>query len=168
MDGVNRRLDAALGPHQRVGQVTGPASASVMPGPLVLDLIAALVESGAPPAASLRGVGDVLSELGDPRGEKLLRLGDLISGPLPESEDAINDSTIAALTEALTLAARSGLPPSALIRRAATEERRRQAAARSAAVHRLEVLLVIPGAACLLPAFVLLGIVPLVIRLVAG
>jgi tight adherence protein B len=139
-----------------------------MPGPLVLDLIAALVESGAPPAAALRGVGGVLADLGDLRGENLLRLGDLVSGPLPDSEDTTTDSTIAALNEALTLAARSGLPPSALIRRAATEERRRQAAARSAAVHRLEVLLVIPGAACLLPAFVLLGIAPLVIRLIGG
>jgi hypothetical protein len=165
---MNRRLDAVLSPHQRLGQAGGPATASVMPGPLVLDLIAALVESGAPPATSLRGVGGVLAELGDSRGEKLLRLGDLVSGPPPESEDVASDNTIAALAEALTLAARSGLPPSALIRRAATEERRRQAAARSAAVHRLEVLLVIPGAACLLPAFVLLGVAPLVIRLVAG
>lgn len=139
-----------------------------MPGPLVLDLIAALVESGAPPAAALRGAGAVLADLGDSRGEKLLRLADLVSGPLAEQETATADGTIAALAEALTLAARSGLPPSALIRRAATEERRRQAAARSAAIHRLEVLLVIPGAACLLPAFVLLGIAPLVIRLVAG
>nr|WP_269327108.1 type II secretion system F family protein [Kineosporia mesophila] len=141
-----------------------------MPGPLVLDLIAALVESGAPPAAALRGAGAVLAELGDPRGEKLLRLSDLVTGPIPEPEPGSPepDGVTAALTEALTLAARSGLPPSALIRRAATEERRRQATARAAAIHRLEVLLVIPGAVCLLPAFVLLGIAPLVIRLVAG
>lgn len=98
----------------------------------------------------------------------MLRLSDLVTGPLPDPELTENDSTTAALTEALTLAARSGLPPSALIRRAATEERRRQAAARAKAIQRLEVLLVIPGAVCLLPAFVLLGIVPLVIRLVSG
>ena len=148
----------------------GPAVPAVaaMPGPLVLDLIAALVESGAPPTAALREAGGVLAELGDPRGTELLRLGDLVTGPLPDHGTFGSDSTAAALTEALALAARSGLPPSALIRRAATEERRRQAAARAAAIHRLEVLLVIPGAVCLLPAFVLLGIVPLVIRLVTG
>ncbi|GAB6900360.1 hypothetical protein JCM9957A_34500 [Kineosporia succinea] len=134
----------------------------------MLDLIAALMESGAPPTSALHGAGEVLAELGDPRGEKLLRLGDLINDPLPGPDGAAADSTTAALAEALTLAARSGLPPSALIRRAAVEERRRLAATRAVAVHRLEVLIVIPGAVCLLPAFVLLGIMPLVIRMVAG
>jgi tight adherence protein B len=70
--------------------------------------------------------------------------------------------------EALALAARSGLPPTALIRRSATEERRRQAAAQLRAVRRLEVLLVIPAGLCLLPAFVLLGIVPVVLDLILG
>ena len=69
---------------------------------------------------------------------------------------------------ALTLAARSGLPPTALLRRVAEEERRRLASAQLKAIRRLEVLLVIPAGLCLLPAFVLLGIVPLVIRLIAG
>ncbi|GLY14186.1 hypothetical protein Kisp01_12020 [Kineosporia sp. NBRC 101677] len=139
-----------------------------MPGPLVLDLIASLIESGAPPAVALRDAGSVLADLDDPRGETLLRLGDLVHAPLIDPDSPETDHTTAALTEALTLAARSGLPPSALIRRAAAEERRRQAAARAVAIHRLEVLLVIPGAVCLLPAFVLLGIVPLVIRLFSG
>ncbi|GLY31083.1 hypothetical protein [Kineosporia sp. NBRC 101731] len=162
------RLDRALRPHRRSAESPAGPVAAVMPGPLVLDLIAALVESGAPPAAALRGAGAVLADLGDPRGEKLLRLSDLVTGPMPEPDFPEPDAVTAALTEALTLAARSGLPPSALIRRAATEERRRQATARAAAIHRLEVLLVIPGAVCLLPAFVLLGIAPLVIRLVTG
>ncbi|MBT0767364.1 type II secretion system F family protein [Kineosporia sp. J2-2] len=160
------RLGSASQPYRRSARTSpGPASAT-MPGPLVLDLIAALVESGAPPQAALRGTGAGLTGLGDPRGEKLLALADLVTDPA--SGDLKHDDATAALAEALTLAARSGLPPSALVRRAAAEERRRQAAARAAAIHRLEVLLVIPGAVCLLPAFVLLGIVPLVIRLVAG
>lgn len=157
---MNRRLTNALSREAEPAQ-----SASAMPGPLVLDLIAALVESGAPPATALRDAGTVLTDLGDPRGPRLLRLADLVSAP---EEIAETDPITASLGEALTLAARSGLPPSALIRRAAIEERRRQAAARAATVHRLEVLLVIPGAVCLLPAFVLLGIVPLVIRLLTG
>ncbi len=160
---VNRRLEDALrhGPRK---PSTEKRSTSAMPGPLVLDLIAALVESGAPPSSALRDAGAVLADLSDTRGEKLLRLGNLVHDPLAERTDE-SDGTIIALAEALTLAGRSGLPPSALIRRAAGEERRRRAAARAAAIHRLEVLLVIPGAICLLPAFALLGIVPLVIRL---
>jgi tight adherence protein B len=72
------------------------------------------------------------------------------------------------VAEVMALAARSGVPPTALLRRAAEQERRRQADAQLKAVRRLEVLLVIPAGICLLPAFVLLGIVPLVIRLIAG
>jgi tight adherence protein B len=68
----------------------------------------------------------------------------------------------------LLLAARSGLPPTALIRQAAADSRRKQAAARMKAVRRLEVMLVIPAGVCLLPAFVLLGVVPLVIGLFRG
>jgi tight adherence protein B len=72
------------------------------------------------------------------------------------------------LEEALWLAARSGLPPTTLIRRAAADERRRQSAAQSRAVRRLEVLLVVPAGLCLLPAFVLLGVAPVVLDLVLG
>ncbi|MCE0535983.1 hypothetical protein LWF15_10710 [Kineosporia rhizophila] len=165
---MNRRVTQATRPHRRQVRPEGRRPASAMPGPLVLDLIASLIESGAPPAVALRDAGSVLADLDDPRGETLLRLGDLVHAPLIDPDSPETDHTTAALTEALTLAARSGLPPSALIRRAAAEERRRQAAARAVAIHRLEVLLVIPGAVCLLPAFVLLGIVPLVIRLFSG
>ncbi|GAB3265357.1 type II secretion system F family protein [Kineosporia babensis] len=165
---MNHRLDNALRPYRRQVDLEVEATVAAMPGPLVLDLLAALIESGAPPSAALRDAGSALADLGDPRGEKLLLLSDLVNSPLSEQAAPEADSTTAALAEALTLAGRSGLPPSALIRRAATEERRRQAAARAAAIQRLEVLLVIPGAVCLLPAFALLGIVPLVIRLTTG
>ena len=70
--------------------------------------------------------------------------------------------------EALSLAARSGLPPTTLIRRSAAEERRRQAVAQLRAVRRLEVLLVVPAGLCLLPAFILLGVAPMVLDLVLG
>jgi tight adherence protein B len=54
------------------------------------------------------------------------------------------------------------------VRRAAEQERRRQISAQLKAIRRLEVMLVIPGGLCLLPAFVLLGIVPLVLQLIFG
>ncbi len=74
----------------------------------------------------------------------------------------------ALVEESLWLAARSGLPPTTLIRRSAVEERRRQTAAQLRAVRRLEVLLVVPAGLCLLPAFILLGVAPLVLDLVLG
>jgi pilus assembly protein TadC len=140
-----------------------------IPAPLVLDLIAAVVESGAHPQAALRSVGASLITAGDPRGEQLVlaatRLG---HGPGPEPGVTEREGLAATVEEVLALAARSGLPPTALIRRAAAEQRRRQASAQLKAIRRLEVLLVIPAGLCLLPAFVLLGIVPLVVRLITG
>jgi tight adherence protein B len=72
------------------------------------------------------------------------------------------------LEDAVRLAVTAGLPPAALVRRAAAEERRRAAAVRQRAIRRLEVLLVLPVGLCLLPAFVLLGIVPVVVDLLLG
>jgi hypothetical protein len=214
---------------------------TVLPGPLVLDLIAALVQSGAPPPSALAAVGAALQAVGDSRGGDLLRASGRVSrprsagsvGPLgaglavgpgsavdmglgvepgsavglwvgsgsvpgpglgmatgsvlrpvsvmglaPAGAESATegragqragpDRLTEVVEEALGLAARSGLPPTALIRRSATEERRRQAAAQLRAVRRLEVLLVIPAGLCLLPAFVLLGIVPVVLDLILG
>jgi hypothetical protein len=157
-----------------------------MPAPLVLDLIAAVVQSGAPPVAALRSVGASLSTAGDDRGaDLLLAAGRLAHRPPAEADagtalgpfdvdadlgtvDRGAERLIVTVEEALALAARSGLPPTGLVRRAAAEQRRRQISAQLKAIRRLEVLLVIPAGLCLLPAFVLLGVVPLVVKLITG
>ena len=51
------------------------------------------------------------------------------------------------------------------LRAAAEDQRRERASAQAVAVRRLAVLLVLPTGLCLLPAFLLLGVVPLVIDL---
>ena len=181
---------------------TGPVAA--MPAPLVLDLLAALLDGGAAPRTALRSVAGALREVGDPRAGGLLTLAD--SAPLgtgsagawsgigapgvrpgggaagarpgagapvvargpggggPGGGGEITDL----VAEALWLAVRAGLPPAALIRRAAEEERRRAATAHLKAIRRLEVMLVLPAGLCLLPAFVLLSIVPVLLDLVLG
>jgi hypothetical protein len=146
-----------------------------MPGPLVLDLVAAVVQGGAPPHTALTAVGAALGESGDPRAAHLLSAAGRVSRPAAKlaadnagAAGVESGRLLGAVEEALFLAARSGLPPTALVRRAAEEERRRQLSAQLRAIRRLEVLLVIPAGLCLLPAFVLLSIVPLVIDLVAG
>jgi hypothetical protein len=228
---------------------------SPLPGPLVLDLLAALVQGGAAPGPALRSVGTALERAGDPRASPLLSLAARVdrpgAGPAPASAepstdrgsrvfgaprgagssttagawsgrgidtaggaetsrdvDAVGDAeafwgaraswgavasggaatssevralrdvgvsaaaagerSVRAVEEALWLAGRAGLAPTALIRRAAEEQRRREQAAAIRAVRRVEVLLVIPAGLCLLPAFVLLGIVPVVLDLVLG
>jgi hypothetical protein len=146
------------------------ASGEPLPGPLVLDLVAAVLAGGASPTAALRVVGGALSRTGDPAGRRL----ELLAAELmhPSTDDKVYppsaDDWVAVLREELVLAVRSGLPPTALLRRAAEERRRRTAAAQRRAVQRLEVLLVVPTGTCLLPAFVLLGIVPVVLGLLRG
>jgi tight adherence protein B len=175
-----------------------------MPGPLILDLVAALVQGGAAPQTALGSVGAALHAAGDPSGDDLLsasvRVGHPIGGipgsgpelgagepaaagqtarspraargamttPVTDGADGDSGRLTLMVEEALGLAARSGLPPTTLIRRCAAEERRRQAVAQLRAVRRLEVLLVVPAGLCLLPAFILLGVAPMVLDLLLG
>lgn len=165
---MNHRLEASGRAHRRQATIAANPPVPALPGPLVLDLVAALVESGAPPTSALRDTGAVLADRGDPRGARLLRLADLIGATTELSAQGHEDRTTMALAEALSLAGRSGLPPSALIRSAAEGERRQRKTDLGKTIRRTEVLLVIPGAVCLLPAFVLLGMAPVAIRLMTG
>ena len=177
-----------------------------IPSPLLLELLAALLESGAPPSAALRHISAALARVGDRRAARLDSLameieqgivGATSTGPrttaLPPrltatrpprrgehrrrltrtrrrraAAGATDDAGLDVLRDAVRLAASAGLPPAALVRRAAAEERRRAAAVRQRAIRRLEVLLVLPVGLCLLPAFVLLGIVPVIVDLLTG
>jgi type II secretion system (T2SS) protein F len=137
-----------------------------LPGPLVLDLVAAVLAGGPSPPAALQQVGAALIRIGDPCGHRLeLLAAELMHSPRDHPVRPEPGDWVQVLQEELALAMRSGLPPGALLRRAAEEQRRRSAAAQRRAVQRLEVLLVVPTGLCLLPAFVFLGIVPVVLGL---
>uniref|UniRef100_UPI003EE4CC31 type II secretion system F family protein n=1 Tax=Curtobacterium flaccumfaciens TaxID=2035 RepID=UPI003EE4CC31 len=68
----------------------------------------------------------------------------------------------ARLTEVLALARRAGVPAAALLCAAAEDVRDDAAAAGLAAAEGLAVRLVLPLGVCVLPAFVLVGVVPVV------
>lgn len=137
-----------------------------LPGPLVLDLVAAVLAGGASPPGALREVGAALTRVGDPVGHRLqIAAAELVHPAAGSPATPVPGDWVEVLREELALAMRSGLPPAALLRRAAEEQRRRSAAAQRRAVQRLEVLLVVPTGLCLLPAFVFLGIVPVVLGL---
>jgi len=165
---MNHRLQAAVRTGHSSTSTAVATKVATMPGPLVLDLIAALIESGAPPSTAVEQTGAGLASCSDPLGEILCRISALIDLGADPEEFGATDPVSAALAEALSLATRSGIPPSTLVRTAASEQRRRRRAELSKAVRRMEVLLVVPGAICLLPAFVLLGIAPVAIRLLGG
>jgi hypothetical protein len=198
---LSEAAPAAATPKRRRRRRRGSPAPSPIPSPLLLELLAALLESGAPPPTALRHLAAALAKTGDSRAEPLEALAlDLEQGittdaldletaapPAPAPIDAAlssirrllgrasppsagdaADPALSVLREAVRMAALAGLPPAALTRRAASEERRRLGAARRRAIRRLEVILVLPVGLCLLPAFVLLGVIPVVIDLFTG
>ena len=122
----------------------GPQAPQVPPAVLA-DLVVALLEAGLPVELVLATLRRQLAEAG-------------LSEP----------TEIGSVLEALDLAAQTGLAPAALVRAAATEQRRGEVAAHSVAAHRLAVLVVLPMGVCLLPAFMVLTVVPLVLGLLQG
>jgi pilus assembly protein TadC len=134
--------------------------------PLLLDLLAACLAGGAtlPEAA-----GAVAAAVGGPAGERLavvtsaLRVGTspadawaALAGPAPD------DDPLAPVSRALARAAEGGAPVAGAVARLATDARLRAKADGEAAARRAGVLAVAPLGLCFLPAFVLLGVVPVI------
>jgi len=123
----------------------GRPQAAVVPSAVIADLVVALLEAGLPVSVALQTLRHHLHEAG-----------------LAEPEG------LAPIVEALELAADTGLAPGSLVRATASEQRRSEVAAHNVAAHRLGVLVVLPMGLCLLPAFVVLTVVPLVLGLLGG
>ena len=125
------------------------SSPITLPGPVLLDLVAAVLQAGAPVTTALRVVAEATAAQGDERAAReLLRLAarhDLALGGV----DGSTASWVAVLDEALLLARESGSAVAPLLAAAAAQERRRQAAEARAAAARLGVRVVLPtGLAC--------------------
>jgi hypothetical protein len=161
---ASRRVARLLrpGPVARPGR-RGPP----VPGPVVLDLVAAVLRAGAPVATSLRVVGESLGARGAVDGRELVTLAQRHELALGEPTAGV-PPWVALLDETLLLARDVGLAPGPLLTSAAEDERRRQAMARRIAAARLTVRLVLPTGLCLLPAFVLLTVAPLVLALIGA
>jgi tight adherence protein B len=145
-----------------------PEATLTLPGPVLLDLVAAVLRAGAPVTTALRIVAQAAAAHGDVRaGEQLSRRADRHDLAL-DDVDASGPAWAAAIEEALLLARDAGVAVAPLLAAAAVEERRRQAAQARAAAARLGVRVVLPTGLCLLPAFVLLAIVPLVLALLGA
>lgn len=136
--------------------------------PLALDLLAACLAGGATLPGAAQAVGAAFE---GPLGDRLVRVSRALAvGSPPEEAWAAlapePDDPLAPVARALVRSARSGAPVAAAVVRVADQAR---AAARSRgerAVRRAGVLAVGPLAVCFLPAFVLVGVVPVVVGLV--
>jgi len=130
--------------------------------PVAADLLAACLAAGAGPASAAAAVG---ASLGGPVGEALDRGAALValgSDPGETWGRLADDRALAPLGRALARAADGGLPLAEVVAALADEVRAASRARADAAARRVGVRAVAPLGVCFLPAFVLVGVVPVV------
>lgn len=130
--------------------------------PLAADLMVACLRAGQP----ITGAIDVTVEaVGGPLGERLAWVsGQLRLGAAPESawQALAAEPPLAPLARMMSRAALSGAPVADVLTRLSDDSRHAVRAASAAAARRVGVQAVAPLGLCFLPAFVFLGIVPVV------
>ncbi|MFE7171099.1 type II secretion system F family protein [Streptomyces sp. NPDC057616] len=136
--------------------------------PLSADLVAACIAAGAGPVPAARAVGEALGgPVGDAlaRGAAEVRLGGEPAeawrrlAALPGAE---------ALARLLERADVSGLPAAAPVARLAADVRADWARTATARARRAAVMVTAPVGLCFLPAFIAIGVLPVVIGLAGG
>lgn len=137
-------------------------TALVKQAPDIADLLAATLAAGAPLRAALTAVADAV---GAPSSELLLPIGaalELGADPADAWAGLRDDPCLAPIALAFVRSTTSGAPLSTLLAGTADDLRRRHRLAVEVAARAAGVRAVAPLAACFLPAFLLLGVVPVV------
>jgi tight adherence protein B len=96
--------------------------------------------------------------------------------PIPRARQMVTDAMDefgangrdAAVDDVLSLSERAGVPAAELLRSEASEARRRAAAEAQRAAEALGVTLMLPLGLCILPAFILLGVLPVLVAVVTS
>ncbi|MFG2991048.1 type II secretion system F family protein [Streptomyces sp. NPDC048257] len=136
--------------------------------PFAADLLAACLAAGAGPVEAAEVVGE---SLGGPVGERLARAGAELRlggepgagwGRLAEIPGA------RALAECLERAARTGAPAAEPVSRLSSGLREDRARSAGARAQRAAVLVTAPVGLCFLPAFLAIGVAPVVIGMASG
>ncbi|MFI1565277.1 type II secretion system F family protein [Streptomyces sp. NPDC020490] len=136
--------------------------------PLAADLLAACSVAGAGPVAAAQAVGEAL---GGPVGEALARgaAEARLGGEPAEAWRRLGSLPDAgALARLLERADVSGLPAAGPVARLAEEARADWTRAATARARRAAVMVTAPVGLCFLPAFIAVGVVPVVIGLAGG
>lgn len=142
---------------------TRPAPSAPLDPAVLLDLCAAALRGGVDVPGALLATG---RHLGGDEGAALVRAGtglgigaewDVAWAGAPPSVGAVGD--------ALRIGWQAGASPAAQLRAAAVRVRRERRGRARAAAGALGVRLTLPLGVCFLPAFVLLGLVPVVLGL---
>ena len=135
--------------------------------PRFADLVAACLEAGAAPADA---IDVVRRHVGGPVSARLAPVaGALRSGvdPLTVYDGNQPHDPVRGLVIALARAMETGAPPADMVAAVADDQRRRRRWSGEAAARRAGVYAVGPLVLCFLPAFVLLGVVPVVVGIAA-
>ena len=136
--------------------------------PLMLDLLASCLAGGAAPEAAARAVA---ASVPGPAGHRLSAVAAALAvgSPPPDAWAALSGrdraDALAPAARALARAAEGGAPVAATVSRLAGDARAEARSRGEQAARRVGVLAVAPLGLCFLPAFVLLGVVPVVIGL---
>lgn len=131
--------------------------------PIAADLLSAALRAGAPPEHAAMVVGEAL---GGPVGIRLVRVARALRlGATPEAAwrhvaDVPGGDRMAG---AATRSAERGSALTRALDHQASDLRAVRVAAADAAAHRVGVLVVLPLGLCFLPAFLLAGVVPVVV-----
>ncbi|MGW4547949.1 type II secretion system F family protein [Streptomyces violaceorubidus] len=136
--------------------------------PLAADLLAACVAAGASPVTAARAVGDALGgPVGDAlgRGAAEVRLGGEPDGAWRGLAAVAGAVPLARLLERAEV---SGLPAAGPAARLAAQARADWARTTTARARRAAVMVTAPVGLCFLPAFIAVGVLPVVIGLAGG
>lgn len=152
--------------HRLIRRADPPDALQVDPS-VLLELIAGALESGLPLSRSVAAVAGALDP--GPETSALSRLGSALEAgiPTPVATHGLPDG-LAPLGESAVLAESSGADLGRVLRSAARDTRRGRARQAEERAAHLAVRLVLPTGVALLPAFVVLGIVPTVMSLLGG
>lgn len=157
-----RRLPARPGPSGRSRQDSAEPATGVADPVTVVELLAVAVESGASVPGAIEAVGQVL---GGSTGAQLRRAGAALLLGASWTAAWLHAADLGAELDGLAAAWRTGAAPGPALRTTAAELRRRRDRGAREAAGRLGVRLVLPLGLCFLPAFVLIGLVPVLVSL---
>ena len=136
--------------------------------PLVADLLGATLAAASPMGAALAAVSDAVGTPAQDSLRPVVAALDLGADTASAWAPLLPDPSLGAVAAAAVRSADTGAPLSAVLARIADDLRREHQAAVEVAARTAGVRAVLPLAACFLPAFLLLGVVPVVAALAGG
>jgi tight adherence protein B len=152
-----------------IGALQTSAGLTVLAGGCLLYLAGALwirrLAASAQPASAVPGLGLDLVALALSAGLPLIRAQEAVAEEAAAAALPLDLDAAVALGE---LGTRAGAPVAGLLRAEASGLRRRAAADAKVRAARLGVLLLLPLGVCMLPAFLLVGVVPVLLGLLTS